>query len=1045
MSFLDRIKNLFRSPFEQATTAAINAGNVWAATAAVQQTIPFQDAQQQVYNDTWVNQALNAVDNTLLAISPQLELEFQTPQEAYQIQPLDTDLQNAIDINREADAVALSQNVALSAADVINNPQDYDNLDLQNRWEQLWQQIWWDWFLGSLLSNAWWLVWAWLDFVWDNFSWVADIATGNFKEWFNTLVWAWTWLVDNIIDSFWTSEAESKWMWENYQEYLNKVAKENAGITVENFFTWMWKIDWATALVKSWIDYTAADYIRYELPYFWWKALQEDRENNEVNIKRLGDIVQSKNNADDPILLLANGQITPDQYENMWGKNLTDADFIKAWYKWEDDFLDKQRFFSVLDENQKTIAAKIIPKTWVDRDEIVENISKQKAYTTQFFWWEDYKNVFDSLEWEAKAKFSVATKQNTEFLWRQLTEYNRYLANWTKRTNEWSKEQKDVFDAYSKTTSFLKENVQYQMIMEMEARAKWIENPNEYANQKYKAKFWEDINETRQKRIWEQTGINKYISPEDYMDRTVKKATLDSDGRWQNLYSDTINKLSLASARYLWDTTEFLVDAAWVNPSSLQRLELQPNKSFADNLYANADVVGEIAWSILLDKWAWLIWRWILSAWAIWWAIAKAWRVWELISDAALTAGKVDNFAEFSNIERLWNTANAINVFDNVLQSQRQNIIYGSLAQSMAGEPYNPAIDWVMDIMLWWPFDLLDAARAYNKSISKWISKTESFTFNIWGENVIVKWDEAINLIKEWNTPIDWFKLTSDQMALWALLKSWDSITEKNLDSVKAMYTIKWDAAIDKIDQRMSTELLKAPKDVDWVAYVDAKLQKAFANWIARKRFAEIMEAGVKSWDLTWYLKWAEWEISKIETALKRWTNAQEVANFLIPHRVWEEVVSSVFDTSWLLGKLSKSESISNFVPRFTFNKAPSNTISTLDKYKAADRIITKIDNQWWLLWVIPSKTLQSELWQETIDEYVKFGKLAPNIWRDWAIDAYRVVNNENYKTLLETAWESDTKFFDAVKTVMVNNWLSDVANDKVVWVFSKLTKVLCV
>ena len=63
-------------------------------------------------------------------------------------------------------------------------------------------------------------------------------------------------------------------------------------------------------------------------------------------------------------------------------------------------------------------------------------------------------------------------------------------------------------------------------------------------------------------------------------------------------------------------------------------------------------------------------------------------------------------------------------------------------------------------------------------------------------------------------------------MALWALLKSWDSITEKNLDSVKAMYTIKWDAAIDKIDQRMSTELLKAPKDVDWVAYVDAKLQK---------------------------------------------------------------------------------------------------------------------------------------------------------------------------------------------------------------------------
>jgi hypothetical protein len=36
-----------------------------------------------------------------------------------------------------------------------------------------------------------------------------------------------------------------------------------------------------------------------------------------VNIKRLGDIVQSKNNADDPILLLANGQITPDQYENM--------------------------------------------------------------------------------------------------------------------------------------------------------------------------------------------------------------------------------------------------------------------------------------------------------------------------------------------------------------------------------------------------------------------------------------------------------------------------------------------------------------------------------------------------------------------------------------------------------------------------------------------------------------------------------------------------------------------------------------------------------
>jgi sulfopyruvate decarboxylase TPP-binding subunit len=96
-------------------------------------------------------------------------------------------------------------------------------------------------------------------------------------------------------------------------------------------------------------------------------------------------------------------------------------------------------------------------------------------------------------------------------------------------------------------------------------------------------------------------------------------------------------------------------------------------------------------------------------------------------------------------------------------------------------------------------------------------------------------------------------------------------------------------------------------------------------------------------------------------------------------------------------------------------------------------------------LWVIPSKTLQSELWQETIDEYVKFGKLAPNIWRDWAIDAYRVVNNENYKTLLETAWESDTKFFDAVKTVMVNNWLSDVANDKVVWVFSKLTKVLCV
>ena len=93
MSFLDRIKNLFRSPFEQATTAAINAGNVWAATAAVQQTIPFQDAQQQVYNDTWVNQALNAVDNTLLAISPQLELEFQTPQEAYQIQPLERQMQ----------------------------------------------------------------------------------------------------------------------------------------------------------------------------------------------------------------------------------------------------------------------------------------------------------------------------------------------------------------------------------------------------------------------------------------------------------------------------------------------------------------------------------------------------------------------------------------------------------------------------------------------------------------------------------------------------------------------------------------------------------------------------------------------------------------------------------------------------------------------------------------------------------------------------------------------------------------------------------------
>ena len=1064
MSFLDRIKNLFRSPAEQATNAAITAGNVWAATAAVQQSVPFQQAQQEIYNAP-ANDAQVLEDAWLGFQMPQLELAPYTPQESFQLSTLTPEQQMALDINKEADAIALAGNVALWAADVINNPQDYDSFDLQNKWEQLWMDIGWDWALGSALSTIWWVIWAWLDFVWDNASWVYKIATGDFKEWFNTLLWAWVWLAQNIWDSFSTSTAESEWMWENYQEYLNKVERENAGISTQNFFTSLWGEDWAAALVKSWIDYSVWDYLRYEVPYFWWKALKEDKEENEVNMMRLADIINTKSDAEDPIIALANGQITADQYETMWGKNLTEEDFKKAWYKSEDDFLDKQRFFSTLAESQKAVAAKILPKTWVDREEIVENVTKQKAYTTQFFWWEDYTNIYDSLEWEAKAKFVNSTKQSTEYLWRELAEYNKYLVNWTKRTNEWTKEQKDVFDAYTKTTSFLKENAQYQMLMEMEARARWIENPTEYASKKYKEKYGETVDESWKKKMWDWYWMDRYISPEDYIDRVVKKATIDSDGRWQNVYSDMVNTLSLWSAAWLWDTTEALADWLlswlWVPPSDLQRLELQPIKKvitwwyrprqrdvnaqwLSDTLYANADVVWEIAWSIAIDL---LASKWSLTAWKLAWNIWRLWKVWELIKDATLIAGKASNADEFIDIVNLWKRANTINVFDNILQSQRQNVIYGSMAQSLAGEPYNPAIDWVLDIMLWWPFDLLDAARARNKSLTKWIKETDKLTFKIWTEEIVAQWKEAMDLIKQWNMPVDWFKLTADQLPLWALLKSWDAISEKNIDAVKAMFTLQWDAAIQALDKRLAADIAKAPVWTDWVAYVDETLQRSFAQAIARKRFAEIMEAWVKSWDLTWYLNWAKWEIDKIWKAIKQWKSPQEVSQFLIPHKIWEAPNWRAFETSWLLWK-SQYNTIANGAKYFTFGKAPKNTTSIFDTYKNAENIVNKIDKEqqlkWELAWVISAKKLQTEVGQDWIDNYVRVGVITPQMSSDWVIESYRIVTNEQYKTLLETAKESDKVFFDSLKSVMKNNWLSDVANDKIVGVFSKLKKVLC-